>query len=177
MLKFAIRNMVITVEFSDRIDLGTLLKGIKGIEYEPEQFPGMVYRMENPRSSFLIFSTGKMNCTGTTNMKEANIAINKLLNMFKDIGIKVHKPRLEIQNIVASCESEKQINLAKVLKLDGTEYDPESFPGLVYRAGEGVVFLIFGKGKIVCVGARSKRQVRRSINDLVEKLTKAGAFL
>lgn len=177
MPKFTICNMVITVEFSDRVDLGKLFKSIKGIEYEPEQFPGMVYRMENPKSSFLIFSTGKMNCTGTTNMKEAKIAINNMLEIFKKVGVKVHKPNLEIQNIVASSECESQIDLNKVLRLDGTEYDPESFPGLVYRAGEGVVFLIFGKGKIVCVGARSEKQIKKSIEDLFKKLKKAGALL
>jgi len=171
---FAIHNMVITVKFSDKVNLGLLLNKLEGAEYEPQQFPGMVYRMKKPKVSFLIFSTGKMNCAGATSLKEAKNAIDKMLKELKRIGIKVQKPKIEVQNIVASAKISTKLDLNKIiLNLENTEYDPTQFPGLVYRmTNPKVVFLLFGTGKIVCTGAKSGKQVDEAINNLVKKLKK-----
>lgn len=178
-MQFTIHNMVITVEFSDnKIDLVLLLNKLEGAEYEPEQFPGLVYRMKKPKVSFLIFSSGKMNCTGATSLKEAEDAIEKMLKVFKKIGVKVRKPKIEIQNIVASANLNGKLNLDTIaFKLESSEYEPEQFPGLVYRMQKPkVAFLLFGSGKIVCTGARSAKQIEEAINYLVKKLKKISAF-
>jgi len=165
--------MVITVKFSDRINLSLLLKKLEGGEYVPEQFPGLVYRMKTPRVSFLIFSTGIMNCTGTTSLNEAKNAIEKMLELFKQIGVKVYKPKMEIQNIVASAKLGARLNLdAIAFNLENSEYEPETFPGLVYKMEGSVTFLIFGTGKIVCVGAKSAKDIEESFDRLVKKLRK-----
>jgi len=171
--------MVITVEFSDnKVDLVLLLDRLEGAEYEPEQFPGLVYRMKRPRVSFLIFSSGKMNCTGATSLKEAKDAIEKMLKIFKGIGIKVRKPKIEIQNIVASAKLDANLNLDTIaFNLESSEYEPEQFPGLVYRIEKPkVAFLLFGSGRIVCTGARNEEQIKEAINYLIRKLKKVGAF-
>jgi len=178
-MQFTIHNMVITVEFSDnKIDLVLLLNKLEGAEYEPEQFPGLVYRMKKPKVSFLIFSSGKMNCTGATSLKQAKDGIEKILKIFKRIGVKVHKPKIEIQNIVASAKLNAKLNLDTIaFKLESSEYEPEQFPGLVYRIDKPkVAFLLFGSGKIVCTGARSAKQIEEAINYLVKKLEKISAF-
>jgi len=178
-MKFTIHNMVITVEFSDnKVDLVLLLDRLEGAEYEPEQFPGLVYRMKRPRVSFLIFSSGKMNCTGATSLKEAKDAIEKMLKIFKGIGIKVRKPKIEIQNIVASAKLDANLNLDTIaFNLESSEYEPEQFPGLVYRIEKPkVAFLLFGSGRIVCTGARNEEQIKEAINYLIRKLKKVGAF-
>jgi len=172
-MQFTIHNMVITVKFSDRINLSLLLKKLEGGEYVPDQFPGLVYRMKNPRVSFLIFSTGIMNCTGTTSLNEAKNAIEKMLELFKQIGVKVYKPKMEIQNIVASAKLGARLNLDTIaFELENSEYEPETFPGLVYKMKGSVTFLIFGTGKIVCVGAKSAKDVKESFDRLVKKLRK-----
>ena len=170
--------MVITVKFSDRIDLNLLLKKLEGGEYEPNQFPGLVYRMEKPRVSFLIFSSGIMNCTGAANLNEAKNAIKKMLILFKQIGVKVYKPKIEIQNIVASAKLGARLNLDTIaFNLENSEYEPEQFPGLVYRmADPKVAFLLFGTGKIVCTGARNAKQIEKAIDCLVKRLKKIRAF-
>jgi len=168
--------MVITVEFSEKLDLNLIASKLKGAEYSPDQFPGLVYRMKKPRASFLIFSSGKMNCAGVSSLRDARIAIKNMLEILRRLKFKIQKPKIELQNIVASLETGKQINLSKVIQLEGTEYEPEQFPGLVYRTKKGVAFLIFSEGKIVCVGARSVKQVRESFNDLLMKLEKINAF-
>lgn len=168
--------MVITVEFSDEVDLNLIANKLENTEYAPDQFPGLVYRMKKPKATFLVFSSGKMNCTGVRSLKEAKKSINEMLKIMKRLKFKVHEPRIEVQNVVASCEFGKPIKLEKLLDLEGTEYEPEQFPGLVYRTNEGVAFLIFSCGKIVCVGAKSVKQVNESINYLFKKLKREHAF-
>ena len=173
-----IHNMVITVKFSDRINLSLLLKKLEGAEYVPDQFPGLVYRMEKPRVCFLIFSSGVMNCTGATSTNEAKNAIEKVLKLFKQIGMKVYKPKIEVQNIVASAKLNRKLNLDTIaFNLKNSEYEPEQFPGLVHRMIDPkVAFLLFGSGRIVCVGARNVKQIKKAINNLVRKLKKVNAF-
>jgi transcription initiation factor TFIID TATA-box-binding protein len=170
--------MVITVKFSDRVNLNLLLKKLDGGEYVPDQFPGLVYRMKNPRVSFLVFSSGIMNCTGATSLNEAKNAIGKMLILFKQIGVKVYKPKIEVQNIVASAKLGARLNLDTIaFNLENSEYEPEQFPGLVYRMDNPkVAFLLFGSGKIVCAGARNEKQIGKAIDYLVKKLKKVDAF-
>ncbi|GAH11486.1 unnamed protein product [marine sediment metagenome] len=59
--------------------------------------------------------------------------------------------------------------------LENVEYEPEQFPGLVYRVKEPrVVMLLFGSGKIVCTGARSTEDASKAVEDLSEKLSSSG---
>jgi len=55
--------------------------------YEPEQFPGLIYRMDDPRVVILIFSSGKCVCTGAKKEEEVEIAIKKLYNKLKELGV------------------------------------------------------------------------------------------
>ena len=171
--------MVITADFSDGdVNLTLLLDKLDDAEYEPEQFPGLIYRMKKPRVSFLIFSSGKMNCTGATSLKEAKDGIDKMLRTLKRIGVKVRKPRIEVQNIVASAKLGARLNLDKIaFNLENSEYEPEQFPGLVYRITKPkVAFLLFGSGKIVCAGARNEKQITEALKYLVKRLKKLKAF-
>ena len=178
MLKFEIHNMVITVQFSDRIDLDKLAKKLPiGAEYFPDNFPGVVYRMKSPRASFLIFSTGKATCTGTASEKDAKEAIGKMLKLLKDIGINVKVPKIVIQNIVASTKLETRFDIDKMaFELENSEYEPETFPGLVYKTKGSVTFLIFSTGKIVCVGARSSKDIKDAFDSLVKRLKEIKAL-
>jgi transcription initiation factor TFIID TATA-box-binding protein len=178
MLKIEIHNMVITVQFSDRIDLDKLASKLpSGAEYFPDNFPGVVYRMKKPRASFLIFSTGKSTCTGTASEKDAREAIDNMLKLLKDMGINVKIPKIEIQNIVASTKLDTRFDIDKMaFDLENSEYEPETFPGLVYKMEGSVTFLIFSTGKIVCVGARSIKDIKESFDRLVKKLRKIKAL-
>jgi transcription initiation factor TFIID TATA-box-binding protein len=178
MLKFEIHNMVITVQFSDRIDLDKLASKLPdGAEYFPDNFPGVVYRMKKPRASFLIFSTGKATCTGTASEKDAKEAIEKMLKLLKDMGIDVKIPKIVIQNIVASTKLDTTLDIDKMaFELENSEYEPETFPGLVYKTKSSVTFLIFSTGKIVCVGARSAKDIKEAFDHLVKKLREIKAL-
>ena len=178
MLKIEIHNMVITVQFSDRINLDKLANKLSSsAEYFPDNFPGVVYRMKKPRASFLIFSSGKATCTGTASEKDAKEAIENMVKLLKGIGIDEKILKIEIQNIVASTKLDARLDIDKMaFELENSEYEPETFPGLVYKTKGSVTFLIFGTGKIVCVGAKSTKDIDEAFKALVKKLKEIKAL-
>jgi len=149
----------------------------KNVEYRPEQFPGLVFRLKRPKTATLIFNSGKMVCTGAKSESEAKRAIKKVVKKLKESGIIiVKKPEIKIQNIVASANLGGVIDLeAAAEKLEKTMYEPEQFPGLIYRMDEPkVVILLFASGKLVCTGGKSEKEVYEAIYKLHDLLEKEG---
>jgi transcription initiation factor TFIID TATA-box-binding protein len=170
-----IENVVATATLDQKIDLDAVVKGNPGVEYDPATFPGLVYRVKRPRTSILIFRTGKMVCTGAKSSKEANKAIKKVVREMKKSGIIIPgKPKTKIVNMVASGNLGGLIDLERsAYSLGRTMYEPEQFPGLIYRVDNPkVVFLIFASGKIVCTGATKEEDVYRAVEDLHRDLDK-----
>ena len=99
----SIENIVASVTLNQKIDLNAIVKGNPTVEYRPKQFPGLVFRLKKPKTAILIFSTGKMVCTGAKSEKEAKRAIKKVVMELKKSGIIiVGKPEIKIVNMVAS---------------------------------------------------------------------------
>jgi transcription initiation factor TFIID TATA-box-binding protein len=132
------------------------------VEYRPKKFPGLVFRLKRPKTATLIFSTGKMVCTGAKSEKLAKSAIRKVVRELKNNGIIIlDKPEIMIQNIVATANLHSKVDLeAAADVLENVMYEPEQFPGLIYRMGDPkVVILIFTSGKLVCTGGKSAEMV------------------
>ena len=178
--KVRIENIVASGTLGIEVPLDKLVSRLEGMEYEPEQFPGLVYRMKEPKTAALIFSSGKIVCTGARNVKDVNLAFKKIASTLRRAGIKVPtKFKTQIENIVASAKLNARLNLDKIaLNLENTEYEPEQFPGLVYRMDEPkVAFLFFSSGKIVCTGARNVKDVHKAIELAYKKLQKIKAII
>lgn len=146
-------------------------------EYNPEQFPGLVLRIKEPKTSALIFSSGKVVCTGARTMKKVELAIQEIIKALEKINIKITvKPVIKIQNVVASGEVGMELNLNNLaMELENTEYEPEQFPGLVYKLMEAkATFLLFSNGKVVCTGTRSEQEVNEALDKLIIRLKKLG---
>jgi transcription initiation factor TFIID TATA-box-binding protein len=170
-----IENVVASATLNQRVDLNAVVKGYPGVEYRPEQFPGLVFRLKRPKTATLIFNSGKMVCTGAKSEKEARRAVMKVIKELKKSGIIiVSKPELKIQNIVASASLGGMIDLEKsTYALEKTMYEPEQFPGLIYRmADPKVVILLFASGKLVCTGAKHEEDVYTAVQKLHERLEK-----
>jgi transcription initiation factor TFIID TATA-box-binding protein len=60
-----IQNIVVSADLHAVIDLYALSKEVKAVDYEPEQFPGAIFKITEPRSRIILFKNGKMICTGT----------------------------------------------------------------------------------------------------------------
>ena len=168
-----IENVVATATIHQNIDLNSIVRVFPGVEYRPEQFPGLVYRLKKPKATTLIFSSGKMVCTGAKSERQSRKAVMKVVDELKRSGIVIlSKPEIQIQNIVASVGLGGHIDLEKATySLKHTMYEPEQFPGLIYRMEDPkVVILIFGSGKLVCTGAKKETDVHRAIAKLQETL-------
>lgn len=169
----SIENVVASATLNQKVDLNAVVKSYPGVEYRPEQFPGLVFRLKRPKTATLIFNSGKMVCTGAKSEKEARRAVMKVIKELKKGGIIIiGKPELKIQNIVASSSLGGGIDLEMAASTLGkTMYEPEQFPGLIYRMAEPkVVILLFASGKLVCTGAKQEENVYEAVHKLHEIL-------
>jgi transcription initiation factor TFIID TATA-box-binding protein len=135
----------------------------------------MVYRVTEPKAAFLIFSSGKVVCTGAKKVEDIGIVINNVANTFKSLGIDVDpNPEITIQNIVASADLGTSLNLNAIavgLGFENIEYEPEQFPGLVYRIkSPKIVVLIFSSGKLVITGGKSPDDCQKGVDIVREQL-------
>ncbi len=173
-----VQNVVASGEFDQKIDLLHIAASLDRAEYNPESFPGLVLRVSEPKAVFLLFSTGKLVCTGGKSKEDVYAAIETLVKKLRSIDINVNSPpKVKIQNMVASVTLDFSINLETIaLTLENSLYEPEQFPGLIYRMSiPKVVILIFGSGKLVCTGAKSEEEVHEAVDLLIKELKEIGA--
>lgn len=172
-----IQNIVVSSDLGHNIPLIKLAETLPNTEYNPDQFPGLTMRIKEPKTSALIFSSGRIVCTGAKSMTKVKEAIKKIVQNVEKIKIKIAiKPQIKVQNMVASGSIGMNLDLNSLaMTLENTEYEPEQFPGLVYKlAGTRATFLLFSNGKIVCTGTKSETKLREAVSKLVENLAKIG---
>ncbi len=168
-------NIVASTSLEHDIPLIKLAETLPNTEYNPEQFPGLVLRIKEPKTSALIFSSGNVVCTGARSMTKLKESIRQIIKNIAKIGIRIKiKPKIKVQNMVASGKVGMDLNLnGLAIDLENTEYEPEQFPGLVYKLqGTRATFLLFSNGKIVCTGTRSEVKLREAVNKLIRNLKK-----
>lgn len=173
--KVEVVNIVVSTSLEHEIPLEKMAAVLSNTEYNPEQFPGLVIRIKDPKTSALIFGSGKVVCTGARSMEKVEESIQRIIESLKKINVNITiKPEIHVQNIVASGSIGLDLNLNSLaMKLDNTEYEPEQFPGLVYKlTAAKATFLLFSNGKIVCTGTKSEDQVHQAIAMLKESLAK-----
>ena len=178
-LDINIVNVVASVTLDQKINLLDILKVFRNVEYNPKRFPGLVFRLKRPKTATLIFSTGKMVCTGAKSEKLARRAVHKVVRELKDKGIVIlNRPKIVIQNMVASANLHGKIDLEVAADvLDNVMYEPEQFPGLIYRMQDPkTVLLLFASGKLVCTGAKSAEMVHESVAKVFGVLTDYDLF-
>ena len=170
-----IQNVVASATLGQDLDLNSIVQIFPGVEYRPELFPGLVFRLKKPKTATLLFRSGKMVCTGSKSERQAKEVVLRVVDELKRNGIVVAGgPDIRIQNIVASVALGGSVDLEKTTySLERTMYEPEQFPGLIYRMNDPkVVILIFASGKLVCTGAKKEEQVSVAVTKLQETLEK-----
>lgn len=168
-------NIVVSTSLEHDVPLEKMAATLSNTEYNPEQFPGLVIRIKEPKTSALIFSSGKIVCTGAKTMEKVEECIQQIIKYLEKVNIKITiKPKIKIQNVVAAGDIYKDLNLNDLaMKLENTEYEPEQFPGLVYKLIDArATFLLFSNGKIVCTGTRGAEEVDHAVNMLIDRLNK-----
>lgn len=118
----------------------------------------VVYIKETDDSPLVtLFESGSFHISGADSVDELDSSKEWFLNALEALGIDFPEVSFSIRNIVVVGDLEQSLNLNAIaiqFGLENTEYEPEQFPGLVYRPDEyASVFLIFGSGKVVIPGS------------------------
>lgn len=176
---YTIENVVASATLGSELDLQLLAMSLDKAEYEPEKFPGLIYRTKEPKTALLLFKSGKVVCTGAKNSEQVHQAIGIVSELIREAGIAVADgPEIVVQNIVASADLGEDLNLnaiAITFGLEQVEYEPEQFPGLVYRMTDPkVVILIFGSGRLVCTGGKTPHDIEVAVAKITEELRSNG---
>ena len=227
--RLTVVNVVASTRVAEELDLPDIAIQLN-CEYEPEQFPGVVYRVVDPKLAILMFRTGRAVCTGGKNQNNIEVGIEMMTRDQRAAGIETWDLKyveIEVQNMVATyslfypedydgvarmddnntrvidtsdgiraatdeevADEDERIrgiregeplaalprklnlnNLTFHLPFDKVEYEPEQFPGLIYRLDyPKVVCLIFGSGKMVITGARAKDEILEAVQFIQDEL-------
>jgi len=175
-----IQNIVAFTDLGTKISLEKVLQTLENTEYQPEQFPGLIYRMQSPRASALVFSQGKIVCTGTKSMAALKEAMENIVKNLRSVGFRLPKKYVTtVENIVASSSIDADLNLDEIaFQLENSEYEPEQFPGLVYRISQPrVAFLLFKSGRIIITGGRTIDDIHEALGIFKSNLEAIGVKL
>jgi len=173
-------NVVASATIDQKLDLNDITKKFPDVEYHPEQFPVAVFRLKSPKTATLLFTSGKMVCTGSKSEEMAVKAVNTVVQKLRKGGIKIKKNAVvTVQNIVSSINLGGRVHLEKAARtLPRSMYEPEQFPGLIHRMLDPkTVILVFSSGKLVCTGGKTEKDVYRSVNLLHSLLEEKGLMI
>ena len=174
-----IENVVASTSIGQELELESVAMDLEGADYDPEQFPGLVYRTQNPKSAALIFRSGKIVCTGANSTDAVHESLEIVFDKLRELQIQVEEdPEIIVQNIVSSADLGRTLNLNAIaigLGLENIEYEPEQFPGLVYRLDQPeVVALLFGSGKLVVTGGKKVDDAKQAVDVIGKRLEELG---
>jgi transcription initiation factor TFIID TATA-box-binding protein len=157
-----LQNIVATVNLDCRLDLKTIALHARNAEYNPKRFAAVIMRIREPKTTALIFASGKMVVTGAKSEEDSKLASRKYARIIQKLGFNAKFTDFKIQNIVGSCDIKFPIRLEGLASRHHmfSSYEPELFPGLIYRMMKPkIVLLIFVSGKIVLTGAKVREEI------------------
>ena len=139
-----------------------------------QRFAAAIMRIRNPKTTALIFASGKMVCTGAKTEALAREAARKYAKVIIKLGFPAQFKDFKIQNMVGSCDVKFPIRLEGLAWSHGhfAQYEPELFPGLIYRMQmPKIVLLIFVSGKIVLTGGKRREDIYQAFENIYPVLT------
>jgi len=170
-----LQNIVSTVNLSCRLDLKQIAMRARNAEYNPKRFAAVIMRIRDPKTTALVFGSGKMVVTGAKSEKLSRLAARKYARIIQKVGFKETSfKEFKIQNIVGSCDVKFPIRLEGLAfeHEDYSSYEPELFPGLIYRmVSPKIVLQIFVSGKVVLTGAKTRDEIYEAFENIYPVLT------
>jgi len=164
-----LQNIVATVSLECRLDLKTIALHARNAEYNPKRFAAVIMRIREPKTTALIFASGKMVVTGAKSEDDSKLAARKYARIVQKLGFDAQFKDFKIQNIVGSTDVKFPVRLEGLAysHSHSSSYEPELFPGLIYRMVKPkVVLLIFVSGKIVLTGAKMREDIYMAFNNI-----------
>ncbi len=184
--KITLQNMVCTVDLhvDKQIDLNRLSQELPNTRYDPRRFPGLILHVKELGTKVLLFKTGRIVVTGARDMETVKKTIEYVCKLLEKYDVHCQgEPDITIQNMVGNGEIYYYVNLDILAEkdLENAEYNPEQFPGLVYRLkfpnGRQIKFLVFRNGEIVITGAKSIEEMKEATRELIKRLRKEGVLI
>ena len=169
-----LQNVVATVNLNCKLDLKSIALHARNAEYNPKKFAAVIMRIREPKTTALIFASGKMVVTGAKSEKASRIASQRYSKIIQKLGFSVYFDSFTVQNIVSSCDLKFPIKLEGLAYAHSNycSYEPELFPGLIYRMVKPkIVLLIFVSGKIVLTGAKKREDIFEAFENIYPVLT------
>lgn len=176
-----VENIIAYSKISNDLNIEKIAEKLPEFNYNPDKFLGLTLKLEKPDVAVLILKNGKTVFTGAKKREDIENAFERIMDKIEGIDIKLKKtPIIVIQNIVASIDLKKELNLdliSKGLLSDNIDYNPEQFPGLVYKIDENdASLLIFNNGKIVFTGFLTIEEITDAVEIIKEKLSSVGVL-
>ena len=180
--QLTIANIVGSLRLNRELDLGALSNDLAQSEYHPETYPSLIYRSKVDNVSVLTPSSGRLAIVGAKSKDRLITGIQEFLTSISDLGIDVDKcvDDVLVQNIVATFDTEREFDLSALsigLGLENIEYEPEQFPGIIYRTPRNSTILLFNSGKCVITGAKTYLDLVEAQEELIEILSDLGIEL
>lgn len=164
-----LQNIVSTVNLNCKLELKKIALHARNAEYNPKRFAAVIMRIREPRTTALIFSSGKMVCTGAKSEEDSRLAARKYARIIQKLGFPAKFLDFKIQNMVGSCDVKFPIRLEGLVLTHSSfsSYEPELFPGLIYRMVKPrIVLLIFVSGKVVLTGAKVRQEIYEAFDNI-----------
>lgn len=165
-----IQNVVATTNLGVQLDLKRIALRARNAEYNPKRFAAVIMRIRDPKTTALIFSSGKIVVTGAKSERESQRASRKYAKIVYKLGYdKARFTEFTVQNIVASCDVYFPVRLEGLAHAHNSfcSYEPELFPGLIYRMLKPkIVLLIFVSGKVVLTGAKVRKEIYDAFDNI-----------
>ncbi|MGA1821162.1 MAG: hypothetical protein ACMUIG_01390 [Thermoplasmatota archaeon] len=170
-----IENIVMRANLGCTLDLDRLSRGFEGSEFDPEKFPGMIYRMEDVRIAALLFTSGNMVITGARDLESAGKTFRKLVERISDMGFPVNRDAEPVvQDLVLLGDIGRKVELSELDITDSgpTEtYNPDEYPGLIISASDGrMSMILMPSGKVVITGGTDLEKMSRELDSLMESI-------
>jgi transcription initiation factor TFIID TATA-box-binding protein len=168
-----LQNIVSTANLRCELDLREIALQAKNAEYNPKRFAAVIMRIREPKTTALIFASGKMVCTGARSEEDSKKAARQYAKIINKLNFPVKFTEFKVQNIVGSCDVGFPIRLEGLANAHSRfcSYEPEMFPGLIYRMQKPkIVLLIFVSGKIVLTGAKDRNDIYLAFQNIYHTL-------
>ena len=168
-----LHNVVATINVGCRLDLRDIVGKARNVEYNPKRFAALIMRIRTPKSTALVFNSGKIVVTGAKNEANCRLAGRKFTRILQKLGYSARFTEFKVQNLVATSRTDFPIRLEGLLLKHQSfaHYEPELFPGLIYRMLKPkVVLLVFVSGQIVFTGAKEYGEIEKALRNILPVL-------
>jgi transcription initiation factor TFIID TATA-box-binding protein len=167
--KFKIRNIVATADLKQEVDIYRFNGYSWGRFDIVGNYNGKVgyVKDESMEGRTSVFLSGKLISTGSKHLLKSTYQLQKTHDLlYQNKFIEPIRIEPKIQNIVATLDLKKNIDFREFIKKRTVIYEPDQFPGMIYKTMYGTTCLVFASGKVVIVGAKSEEQIKNTINEL-----------